>query len=189
MQFNELESVSDISPKNEGRGRHIPISHFTLSRAHSAMWLTQLVDHHCAADHLTHASLQAPAYNRFAGPSLICGYCVLCAPPRNPQPIICQNPADKEIWRRALQKSTSQRVPQIHLHKSTNRVARSNMFSEFCFAEYAADLKSLSSGRCQQTETDTHKIIVSWGWLVKWLYFLDDDEEGDRPRKKIMIPW
>ena len=100
------------------------------------------------------------AYNRCAGPSLICGYCVLCAPPRNPRTIICQNPA--------RQRNLKTRSPEIHFPpSSTNPLAqihKSNMLAEFCFAEYAADLKSASSTCCQQTHTQDN-------WF---LYTLDD---------------
>ena len=68
-----------------------------------------------------------------------------------------QNPAPDYLSesrrQRNLQKSTSQWVLQIHLHKSTNPFARSNMLADFCPAEYAADLKSLSSRCCQHTHT------------------------------------
>ena len=91
-------------------------------------------------------------------PPLISGRCVLCPPPRIPQPIICQNPADKEIWRRALQKSTSQRVPEIHLHKSTNPVqhVRVILLRRICSRPEIP-----SSPRCQQqtdTSSNLHKI-------------------------------
>ena len=115
-------------------------------------------DHDCsdAAAHTTIGDVRA--YNRCLRPPLISGRCVLCPPPRIPQPIICQNPADKEIWRRALQKSTSQRVPEIHLHKSTNPVqhVRVILLRRICSRPEIP-----SSPRCQQ-QTDTsfnlHKI-------------------------------
>ena len=71
-----------------------------------------------------------------------------------------QNPAPDYLpesrRQRNLQKSTSQWVLQIHLHKSTNPFARSNMLADFCPAEYAADLKSLSyhlPGASRQRQT------------------------------------
>ena len=84
----------------------------------------------------------------------------MCAPPRNPRTIICQNPA--------RQRNLKTRSPEIHFpQSSTNPLAqihKSNMLAEFCFAEYAADLKSASSTCCQQTHTQDN-------WF---LYTLDD---------------
>ena len=93
---------------------------------------TKLGDHHCDADHLGHTTGTLPFLHKIAALDhhwsvVTVSYVRL---PETRGRLFARIPPDKEIWRRALQKSTSHRVPQIHLHRSTNPTCWRNFASQ-----------------------------------------------------------